>query len=248
MKQIDLTNQAKYVISKIRIVIVAFLVLFIILSPLKVVSDSTDTTNVGDLLSGKNIPSGTDFFRTVERGLYNSYIPGLNENDSIKYNKWATLDDIAHGLKALESISQLTNATPSLVSDFLKGTTVNKIVQTIFSERSNNTDLWWGTFNKTIEAASVLNKLGVLRDRLDQLNRYLNYTLQLADYYGGVNQNTVVVDNVSVPGWTLATLKDLMQYRITSFLSSRPVSFDSNSTNYFDYLNEAIRRKLKITS
>ena len=68
----------------------------------------------------------------------------------------------------------------------------------------------------------------------------MNYTLQLADYYLAVNPNTVVVDNVSVPGWTLSTLKDLMKYRITSFLSSRPVSFDTNSTNYFSNLDEAI--------
>ena len=132
-------------------------------APMSVYAQSPDTFNLNDLVPTPNESTGAEFFTTVGRGIYNTYIPDQGENFSLKYNKWTTMDDIAKGLDVIDAIVKLENGTPHLLSDFLTNYTVNKLVQIVFSERSNNTDLWWGTFNKTIEAASVLQRLNFHR-------------------------------------------------------------------------------------
>ena len=79
-----------------------------------------------------------------------------------------------------------------------------------------------------------------MNDSIGQLDQQLGYTLQLADYYSTIAPNNVTVDGISVPGWTMLKLKDLLTYRVTSFLSSKTISFDEGSPDYYDSLNQAI--------
>ena len=143
MKQNEKIFQAKNIKILIRVLVVLIPILLMLKAPLSVTAQSPDTINFSDLVPKPNESSGAEFFTTVGRGIYNMYIPDQGENFSLKYNKWTTMDDIANGLDVLDTIMQLENGTPHLLSDFLTNYTVNKLVQTVFSERSNNTDLWW---------------------------------------------------------------------------------------------------------
>ncbi len=80
-----------------------------------------------------------------------------------------------------------------------------------------------------------------MNDSLAQLDQELNYTLSLNQYYSSLAPSTITVNNITVPGWTTLTLQQLMSYRVSSFLSSKTISFNETSTNYYVSINQALK-------
>ncbi len=54
----------------------------------------------------------------------------------------------------------------SILTTYLGNQTIQKFTQTMFSERSNDTDLWWENLDKAVEAASILQEIEVMNYKI----------------------------------------------------------------------------------
>ena len=219
---------------------IVFILFMVLLAPLPSAGQSVSQKDITELMKLSSV-KGSDLFQAVYRGIREDHIPVQSDDiaDPL-FQQWSTMDQIYTGLTELIQISQLNPSRYSLFTSMIGNNTRQKFIQIVFSERSNDTDLWWGNLDKTVEAATILHEIGAMKDTLAQLDEQLNYTLQLADYYSTIAPQNITVDNVTVPGWTALTLQALMTYRVTSFLSSKTISFDETSTNYYATLDQAI--------
>ena len=239
MKQSD--RISKKIFEKIvRFLPIVFILFMVLLAPLTLAGQSVSQTDIVGLMNPFSV-NGGEMFQAVYRGVKIDALPVQRDDvaDPV-FQQWSTMDEIFAGLTELTQISQLNPSRYSLFTSMIGNNTRQKFIQIVFSERSNNTDLWWGNLDKTVEAATILHEIGTMNDTLAQLDELLNYTLQLADYYSTIAPQIITVDNVTVPGWTALTLQALMTYRVTSFLSSKTISFDETSSNYYATLDQAI--------
>ena len=208
-----------------RYITVGVIIIIIWCTPLAMVSQAPDNTWLWDQVPTPSNPSGQELYHAVYRGAEENYLPKVPDQvaDPV-YQQWSTMDQIYTGLAYVQRVSALNPNLPSLFTTYIGNSTKKKFIQIVFAERTNNTDLWWGSLNKTVEAATIIQELGAMNDTIGQLDQQLDYTLQLADYYSTIAPNNVTVDGISVPGWTMLKLKDLLTYRVTSFLSSKTIS------------------------
>ena len=211
---------SKKVFEKIaRYLPIAFILFMVILAPLPLATQSASQTDISGLLPRPASNNGSDVYQAVYRGVKIDALPVHSDDvaDPV-FQQWSTMDQIYTGLALLTQISWLTPSRYSLITSMIGNNTRQKFIQIVFSERSNDSDLWWGNLDKTVEAATILHEIGAMNDTLAQLDEQLNYTLQLAVYYSTIAPQNITVDNVTVPGWTALTLQALMTYRVTSFL------------------------------
>ena len=230
----------KQLFKAIRIGVVGFIIAIILIQSIQLSSSAAASTTTEDVIPKPSIHTGSEFYQAAYRGIKEQYMPYYDQLTDPKMQKWGTTADIETGLALLLEIYQLNLHSESLLQTFLGNATKKHLVQVVFSDLSNVTDLWWGTFDKTIQAAGVLYQLGVINDTISQLNELLNYSLQLADYYATIAPKEVIVGNITVPGWTQLTLFDLLSYRVNSFISSKTISFDKSSDSYYERLDQAI--------
>lgn len=224
-----------------RILTVGMMLWVICFTPLQMAGQATSTINYNELMPTPTKPSGADVYQAIYRGIKRNDLPNVPDQvaDPI-YQQWSTMAEIYSGLSLLQKISALNPNSTSLMAEYIGNNTKDKFIQTVFTQRTNATDLWWGSLNKTVEAATIFQELGVMNYTIGQLDEALNYNLQLANYYSAIAPNNITVDKITVPGWTALTLKDLLTYRVTSYLSTKKISFQEGSTDYYDSLAQAI--------
>ena len=194
---------------------VDFLILCaIFISPLQMVGQATDQTIIQKLLPQPKDKVGLDVYHAIYRDVVEKYLPIVPDQitDPV-YQKWSTMDEIYTGLELLQNLTLLNPDRTSLIDDYIGNNTKERFVQIVLAERSNETDLWWGNLERTVEAASILKELGVMSLSLAQLNEELNFKLQLADYYSSLAPQHITVNNKTIPGWTTLNLQDLLTYR-----------------------------------
>ncbi len=128
----------------LRYITVITVVLIISFGPLQLAGQASSSVDIQSLIPKPSQSNGQEVFHAIYRGVKENDLPQIADQiaDPV-YQKYLTMDDIYNGLAYLQNVTALNPDRASLLSVYLGNNTIQKFVQTVFSARSNTTDLWW---------------------------------------------------------------------------------------------------------